>query len=428
MINAGRKNLIYKLMMLVSILLVSVWRHPELFYQPRFFAEEGTVFFSYAFNHSFLENLLHPQFGYYTLYNFIATSFAAVFPVEIAPLVTTYLALGLQLAASCAVLWADIPELNSNVKRFAVAVSIALLPYRVIWLNTLGAQYMLCVITFVLLLENPVARQRIGLAVRSVILVMAGLTGVVSCFMLPSFIYKAVRTKSKPFAVYSIILSICSLFQCGIFLQARLSNDAGLAARFVQHDSAMLLRIFTKFMEFQFFVPFFGRSIREMSFIDKLEMGIRSIVPAWENFDRPLSTLFIGGGVLIVCLLIVYYAKNSINAQITLFSIVTVALLSTIFSINMTGGPRYTFAPSVMIIILLVSDWQEKRAHRLLRYVAVLLVSSMVLVNGMESRFASFGFDFEHWPKWGDEISMWKQNKSYPIKIWPPPWEMKLQK
>lgn len=420
--------MIYAVMILLSVLLVSIWRQPELFYQPRFIAEEGTCFFSYAYSHTWLENLLHPQFGYYTLYNFLVTSFAAVFPLEKAPLVTTYAAFILQIAVSCTVIWADVPELNSVLKRFVVALSIPLLPYMVIWLNTLGAQYMFCVITFILLLESPVNRSGVAVAIRGLVLGVAGLTGVVSCFMAPSFIYKALRTRSKPFAIYSVVLIMSSLVQAGVFLQGWLNNSAGLGSRFVHHDAAALLRIFTKFLEFQFFVPFFGRTIRLMPIFDLLETKIRLFIPALAGFDRPLATIFVAAFVAIVCAMIAWCVKESINVQVTVFSFVTVAALSTIFSINMSGGPRYTFAPSVMLVILLVSHWQERMIRPLLRYAAIFLVFSMLLVNGVESRFELFGFDFRNWPKWSDEVAAWKNKSEYAMKIWPPPWEMKLQK
>lgn len=82
-----------KLLLTVAVSVVIILRRPELLYIPRFWAEEGSTFFAYAFNNGFLTNLVSSHYGYFTLYNNLATSTAALFPLETAPLVTTWLAL-----------------------------------------------------------------------------------------------------------------------------------------------------------------------------------------------------------------------------------------------------------------------------------------------------------------------------------------------
>jgi hypothetical protein len=34
----------------------------------------------------------------------------------------------------------------------------------------------------------------------------------------------------------------------------------------------------------------------------------------------------------------------------------------------------------------------------------------------------------DKWPKWEDEVRLWRIDNNHPLKIWPTPWEMKLQK
>jgi len=94
------KDTILKIAAVLLVAVIIIVRRPELMYQPRFSAEEGVNYFSYAFSHSWFQNLTYPQYGYNTLYNSLATSFAAMFPLETAPLATTYLAFLLQTATS----------------------------------------------------------------------------------------------------------------------------------------------------------------------------------------------------------------------------------------------------------------------------------------------------------------------------------------
>ena len=71
-------------------------RCPRLFFEPRFWAEEGS-FFSFAFSHSALETLLRPDGGNYDLPRNLASVLAVhLAPLEWAPLVTTLFSFGIK--------------------------------------------------------------------------------------------------------------------------------------------------------------------------------------------------------------------------------------------------------------------------------------------------------------------------------------------
>lgn len=426
---SNRKEIVLKVLMLVSVIIISIFRKPELLYTPRFFAEEGTNYFSYAFNHSWLQNLFHPQYGYITLYNSLATSFAAMFPLEVAPLVTTYLAFMVQILASCVVIWADIPGLESNYKRFAVAISIPLLSYARVWLNTLEVQYMLCVIAFLMLLNNPISKYRLAGTVRQLLLVMCGLTGVVSCFIMPAFLYKAIITKSRQFVIYTVILTICSLLQIIVFLQTYFSSNTDLTNRFIQHSAATYIGIILNSIILQFFMPFFGRGIFNISFFSTVEIAIQSVYPTLIKFGYPLMPVLIGMLVIIVLIGFMIYTAESINTQLFLLCITLVATLSTLFSINTSGGPRYTYIPSIMIVVFLVSNCNNRIIRGSLRYISIVLISSSMLFKCIEYRPIMNGFAYDdNWPSWVNEVRMWRENNKHSLKIWPPPWQMQLKK
>ena len=66
-----------------SILFVVVgiifFRNPILFTEPRFWAEEGSVYFSSAFHSTWIVSLFQPHLGYLSLIPNIATIIAAKF-------------------------------------------------------------------------------------------------------------------------------------------------------------------------------------------------------------------------------------------------------------------------------------------------------------------------------------------------------------
>jgi hypothetical protein len=69
---------------------VVLLRQPALLLNPRFFCEEGMIYYAYALHHPMLDALLRTAAGYYSLVQNVSALLAAYcVPVEWAPLVTT---------------------------------------------------------------------------------------------------------------------------------------------------------------------------------------------------------------------------------------------------------------------------------------------------------------------------------------------------
>src|SRR4051812_34313348 len=80
-------------------LLLIILRDPLLFVYSRFWAEEGIIFYSFAYLKSAWESFTTLQVGYYTLFNLLVSELAVCFPIEQGPLITTISACLVQLAA-----------------------------------------------------------------------------------------------------------------------------------------------------------------------------------------------------------------------------------------------------------------------------------------------------------------------------------------
>lgn len=423
------KGLTAKILILLSAILVSVYPQPKLFSQPRFFAEEGTSYFSYAFNHSWIENICHPQYGYFTLYNSLVTSLATVLPLELSPFVTTYLAFMVLILASCVVIRSDIPGLNSNLKRFIVTISIHQLLYATAWLNTIGVQYVLCVIAYLILLQNNIYNHSFSVTIRCFILILCGLTGVTSCFLAPAYIYKAIILKSKQLAIYSCILICCLSFQICIFFTALISNDASLNNRFLHHDIITLIGIFFKYITYQFFVPLLGLGVLDSRLISYAEQYIASKFTFIAIVGYEAMPVLIGLVIFMFILLLTIKTIRTLEVKLFAMCFTIISILSTVLSINMSGGPRYTYIPSIMLIVFFVSTLSNSAINTYLRYIAIMLISSSILVNMIERPILINGFAYnDKWPNWINEVQMWRKNDNYILKIWPPPWQMVLQR
>ena len=89
----------YKELFLVFLLLLIFYRSPYIFLNGRFIAEEGSWWFSNAFNNGPLSGLFYIYWGssYFNFWANISSVIASFFPLEFAPLLTVYMSLIVKL-------------------------------------------------------------------------------------------------------------------------------------------------------------------------------------------------------------------------------------------------------------------------------------------------------------------------------------------
>lgn len=424
-----RKDIALKSLLTVMVIFITYIRQPELLIEPRFWAEEGTSYFSFAYSHSWLANLFSPQYGYNTLYNSIATSLATMVSLEYAPYITTYLAFIVQVSVSSAVIWWDIPLLDSLSKKFVMAILIQTLAYARIWVTTIGVQYWLCILSFLILLHNHNASGRKMRILHNWLLALNGLTGILSCILIPAYALKYIKTKSRLVATQTAILTLCLLVQVSVFCHAIITKAPGLERRFLNCDLTYML---SKLITFEFSAPFFGLALFQTSLANNMEVWLRNSLssitgPAIFAFQYNILELTLG--ILVICYLIflIFSKFKQLDTQLIVISIVLVTIVSTYFSVNRSGGPRYTFAPSIMIITLIVGTIRDRSVSKILRYIASFLAVAALISSLLQYRLVMRGFAYDPtWPKWRDELKIWRENPDYSLKIWPPPWQMKL--
>lgn len=427
-VSARHRDVVMKLVMTTVVILITSARQPELLIVPRFWAEEGSRYFSYAYNHSWLDNLFFPQYGYNTLYNSIATSLATAAPLNYAPLVTTWLAFITQIAVSAAVIWWNIPVIDSLWKKFTIALLVQTLAYSRIWLTTIGVQYWLCILSFLILLYDYRGNDKKMLILHNCQLILNGLTGILSCLLIPAFFFKYIKTRSRQILHQTIILTSCMAIQLGVYLYAYLNKSEDLSVRFINSSFAYIM---SKIIKFEFSVPFFGLELYETDAFNNAETIFRTTIshvvgPAIISSEYGLLEIVLG--ILIICFLAVLAVKiiRRLETQLILISLASVTMISTYFSINRSGGPRYTFAPSIMILVLVISAINDQTIHSLIRYFATILVVLSVVVSLIQyRRVMAFAYN-PAWPLWQFEVYKWQCDPGYQPKIWPPGWQMQL--
>jgi hypothetical protein len=173
---------------LLAALSIIVLRAPELFLYPRFWAEDGSHIFAYAYTQDWLSTLLRCE-EYYLFISNLASLFATrLVSLETSPLIITVIALVVKLAAISIVVCGQSPLWLTPLRKLIIVFIIIFAPStEEIWLNVNGSQYYLSLITALVLCEvgsNTSDWQRYT---HRVLILLAGLSGVLSSLLAPFY-------------------------------------------------------------------------------------------------------------------------------------------------------------------------------------------------------------------------------------------------
>jgi len=426
--SESSQQMFFSLLLSISIIILNCLRIPELLFTPRFWAEEGTTYFSSAYSSSFFENVISAHYGYFTLYNNIVTSLATLVNLESAPMVTIYAALAVQIAVSLFIIYGDNPLLPKPYQRYLVAIFVPMVSYAEVWLTTIGIQYWLGIAAFFILTGNRPA-SRLGIITESVTLILAGLTGVIACLMTPVYLLKAYWQRTKSACLQAGILTLCSFIQVFVFLQAFISKNSEVSDRLTGNST---ITVFIKWVAFQCSVPFFGRGLFQYKPVALLGQFLnQSLVTLFGKsvFASEILVVPFFCGLLIlifmVFLAVIQWKKPEI--QLSALAFIIVAFFSTILSLKMSGGPRYTFAPSIMVMVILISSLTSDYWKIFTRGTCILLAAAAISFNGYEFWSSTYIAYSKDYPDWRTQVKLWRAlGPEYQLKIWPPPWAMSL--
>lgn len=380
------------------VMFLIYYRSPSLFIEPRFWAEEGQGYFTYAFSHSIFGSLIAPHYGYFGFIPNLGGILATFAPLELAPLVTTCLAALIQLLVSSYVIFCDSPYWDSYPKKLAIACFIQLLCPFECWLTTVSSQYFLSILAFFILMENDTVQMSWLKWPSRIMLSVSVLTSPAVMFLLPAFIFKSFKTRLREDWLRIIIISFGAVIQVTAFVYTSFNASGQLGGRFDSSSFNLLKIIFLHFSEsmigsyYLMWFKFFG-----------LAPGIVRIV-------LTLFTLYL------LCLLIKSFFCKQLHLLGIAFVLLTVPVI--LLSIGMKSSPRAAFAPAILLIVLMVYECGKKQNKLFLRGIAACVLSA-VLLFGLLTHDMKVYFTNSPLPVWKDEVGLWRQDSNYKPKIWP---------
>lgn len=402
-------------------------RDPRYFIQPRFWAEEGTLHFAYSYGHGWIASLLQPQVGYLNFWPNLATKLATLVPLETAPLITTWMALGVQLIPAILILSSN-SSLWHGWRRKLLGIAIVLfIPLtQEGWLNSINSFTYFPAITFLILLEEDnqeIYRRGFSL----ILLVLGGLTGVLSCLLTPLFFHQAWLEKRSERWVQALVLGVCSAVQLVLIFGFRGSGD------FEQRSARLGFATF-------------GATLWTQS-IALLPVG-RDLAHAWaerlmELTYQPASFRWVGWALLLMAIVFFGLVMFNLPRQLRLiysYSYFGILLASLLFSIT---PEKYTFlntglhqrlflAPNIILGWMLLMGikldhqpgWRGKLSWLSTRLCALLLCVGLFL--GFWNYWDRWVPD-QAWGNWPQEVQAWRADPAYALRIQPEGWLIRLE-
>ena len=403
-------------------------RYPGIILNPRFLAEEGSLFFREAyysdgFSISSLFNN-HEIVGYYNLMaDFAAWVAATFFSLPYAPYATLCISFLIQIIPLYMIVTSLSPLWNSPLKKTLGSLLVLLVPVSgEVWLNTLGTQFYLGLISFLILLESGDMLSLWKKWFYRGLLLIGGFSGITSCLLTPFFFLKGVvRDRNRETLLHTALLTFTATLQLLSLWHSsntRLSNMGDpyslianlVNANFVstllgpavaQHLSQIIFGIYTNANDA---LPYLLISLLVGEAIFIYFLSKRTHDP-WLS----ITTL----GALLITIIISYIGMLTSKWQ----------------TVDPYNAPRYFWLPNVILALAIFFAIKEQPSFsRTIRYnifVAFCLLS--ILINGILNY--DMADQYKNLPSWKNEVNLWIQNdEKKTISLWPQDQYVELKK
>ena len=413
------RSKLFSFAFLVTLAGIMVWRSPDLLLAPRFWAEEGSVYFEFAYEHSFIEALYFVDWraGYLNLIASLTSAIAAnATPLEYAPFVTTYVSFIVQFVPFLIIFYGKSKVFRGIWKKIAGCLIILLTPTVTgeVWLNTINLQVYFGLIAVLILLEDLKAVSRARRWVYRFLLALGGMSGVYVFFLQPIFVFKAFIERNKERYIQLTIVTLTLFLQVGVFIvstfQKKLTEKKSLEDIGLHNIGETLY--------YQLTLPILGNEFTKTTIKDLLIGGF--------HYGYLISIfLILLLGILLVRLLGKQRGHiNFSDSRITLVLAWFVLVISTnLGSLNNVPSGRYAVLPGFVVLFLILNSVRPNQ--RPLISTALVFLLSVSMYSGLLDyrRDDLLQCDGSAWKL---EIKEWRQYPNHEIPICPESWEIKL--
>jgi len=398
----------FKIIFLFAIICLIFYRSPYILFNGRFLAEEGSFWFRNAYLYGPIAGITQIFWGsgYLNLWANIASVFASLVPLDYAPLVTVYFAFLVQLYLFIFIIFSKSEFIITNLDKLFISLITLLSPCMVaeVWLNTLTSQVYLTILVILIYFQKYVPGNFFT-KFSPVIILISGLSSILPNTLLPFFIYKYFKSKSKYDLNNSLLLLLTSIIQSFIFVYAKINNLEllGQAQRFIIS--------FEKFVNFTYNVivkSFFGRDLTHIiysKFLTFFNLQVLSFLIILLFFIFSIKFIKkIKDDKIIVSLLLLFVINS------------TIAFLGS--KMEVVGG-RHALIPGVILIFIIYRFFQTLQG--ISRIISASIITMSLSTGAYEYKYNNIYpkllmcYDC---PDWKEEVYKFRQDNNYLLKIW----------
>ena len=364
------------------------FRETDLFFNPRFWAEEGNVYFYDAYVNG-ASSLLHGHQGYFSLIPNFATYLATLFSLDMAPYLTLTSALIVQLIPFILISHSKSEFLDSPYKKIIASLIVMFAGNtEEIWLNTINSQFHFVVIAFLILIENKKNLPRTKMNILAFLTIASGLSGVPANILMPFFGLKFYLFKQKQDLTLFLILISTTLVQAYFILTS-------------EHLSG---RIFELNLD-QFFAL--------------ATVVIGSLV------DHPFIFNIYTGALIASPLFLYLIIRHKTTWKEIVFFFVPAVTLSVVMvytSLGMQGGGRYFYPVAVILMMGVMSLAFNSSTNTYFRAYFIIYLLSGIVPGIRDYPFREGATTGKSWPTWSDEVKRFEKGETTTLSI-SPQWE-----
>lgn len=371
---------------LVAIVLVLIFfREPLYFFEPRLWAEEGTVHVASIFSNGIIKSLVLPHLGYYSLFNNIVVALGIkLLGIGGVAYITTFFSLLVIVMTITAPLILKSKYWDSGLKKSLTVIFALVIGSGEIWLNTINAQFYFCIFCAFLLLSDTKYLEGWKRGYVLILLSIGALTGVTTIILLPFFIVKFLKQKehSSIDRLILMILFVGTVIQVIAFIYSKIFFDtARLDLLNIKNFPAGFARNFSTYMSFP------GVVIKIVLFPLVVLFIFFKKIRSWEMLLPLLICLYLSGAFAFL-------------------------------SLGMMGGERYGFAPSVLLFVFFINLVFLNGLNKLIRVIAGILVL-VSIYGGFESFFKTKNYYDHDWERFSEKNIKPISDAEYRLLLFP---------
>ena len=398
----------FKIILLLSILLIVFYRSPYIFLNGRFVAEEGQFFFRNSFLYGPIKGLLQVYQGspYFNFWANISSVFASYLPLEYSPLGTVYMAFLVQFYLFVFIIFSESYFLTNTKDKIIISLLVLMAPPMVasVWLNTLTTQVYFTILTILIFFQKEI-KGNFLCKCSPLVIFISGLTSLLPCVLLPFFSYKYFKDRNRFNYLNFIGLLFPTILQSILYIYVKINSLELLL------DGPRYIFSINKFINYFYNVvikSFLGRDLTHKLYFDLFESKYIFII------------IVIILSLLIVFLKMIY--KKVLSDKIALH-LLTFFILQSILAIyaakfeSVQG--RYAVIPGMLLIFLIYRLYQKTYYWH--KGIFIILIFFSLTTGGyefkMNNKYPQF-LTCIKCPDWKNEVKEWRNDNNYKLKIW----------